>query len=191
MILIIDNYDSFTYNLAQYVGELGHKPKVARNNQISLQEIQHLSPTHIIISPGPGHPKDSGISLEIIKNLSSRTPILGVCLGHQTIGYMYGSKITQLSKPIHGKTSKIYHNKKDLFLGLPNPFIATRYHSLVVSNINIPDELEITAQTSHGLIMAFKHKKNTMVRGIQFHPESLWTSYGKTIINNFLSDNLY
>lgn len=189
MILIIDNYDSFTYNLAQYVGELGYKIQIARNNQISLQNIQNLSPTHIIISPGPGNPKNSGISLKIIKNLSCKIPILGVCLGHQSIGYIYGSEIIQLNKPFHGKISEIYHDEKDIFKGIPNPFRATRYHSLVISNTNIPKDIEITARTSNGVIMACKHKKNTLVRGIQFHPESLWTNHGKTIIKNFLLNN--
>nr|YP_007878135.1 anthranilate synthase component II [Calliarthron tuberculosum]AGA63746.1 anthranilate synthase component II [Calliarthron tuberculosum] len=186
MILIIDNYDSFTYNLVQYVGELNKKIKVTRNDKLSIQDIYQIRPSHIIISPGPGDPKESGISLEIIKHFSSTIPILGVCLGHQSIGSIYGGKIKKLNKPMHGKLSKIYHNGKDIFQKLPNPFLATRYHSLIIDNNNLPKELKVTAKTEEGIIMGCQHNKYPLVRGIQFHPESLWTEQGKTIINNFI-----
>lgn len=186
MIIIIDNYDSFTQNLAQYIGELGFKIKIIRNDEISLNDLNEINPTHIILSPGPGHPKNSNICLEIISYYAKQTPILGVCLGHQCIGYIYGAKIKQLNKPIHGKTSFISHNNQDLFYNLPNPFIATRYHSLVINEENIPNHLEITAWTKNGTIMACRHKIYNKLRGIQFHPESLWTNEGKIIIQNFL-----
>nr|QJF58311.1 anthranilate synthase component II [Corallina officinalis]QJF58510.1 anthranilate synthase component II [Corallina officinalis]QJF58709.1 anthranilate synthase component II [Corallina officinalis]QJF58908.1 anthranilate synthase component II [Corallina officinalis] len=189
MILIIDNYDSFTHNLVQYVGELGYRIKIARNDKLSIEEIFQFQPSHIIISPGPGNPKASGISLDVIKHFSYKIPILGVCLGHQGIGYIYGGKIKKLNQPMHGKISKIYHNGEDIFYKLPNPFLATRYHSLVIDNNNLPNELKVTAKTEDGIIMACQHRQYTMVRGIQFHPESLWTEYGKTIIKNFLLSN--
>nr|YP_009541632.1 anthranilate synthase component 2 [Synarthrophyton chejuense]AYR05641.1 anthranilate synthase component 2 [Synarthrophyton chejuense] len=187
MILIIDNYDSFTHNLVQYVGELGFPIRIVRNDEISINTIQKIQPTHIIISPGPGNPLESGISLEVIKTYAPNIPILGVCLGHQSIGHVYGGKITKLSEPIHGKISKIYHNKKDIFSNLPNPFLATRYHSLIINKNDLPKELNITATTEDGTVMACQHKIYTSLRGIQFHPESLWTENGKTIIKNFLS----
>nr|QCI07949.1 Anthranilate synthase component II [Plumaria plumosa] len=186
MILIIDNYDSFTDNLAQYVGELGFKVKVIRNDEISLNNIMEINPSHIILSPGPGHPQDSNRCLDIIKNYSHQIPILGVCLGHQCIGYLYGANIKQLDIPIHGKVSKISHYKKDIFQNITSPFIAARYHSLVINKINIPVNLEITAWTEDGTIMGCQHKIHTKLRGIQFHPESIWTIDGKTIIKNFL-----
>lgn len=189
MILIIDNYDSFTYNLAQYIGELGLKIQIIRNDKISLENIYKLKPTHIIISPGPGNPSESGISLDIIKYFSPSTPILGVCLGHQSIGHIYGGQIKKLIKPMHGKISQIYHNNQDIFEKLPNPFQATRYHSLIIDNIGFPNELNITAHTKEGIIMGCNHKKYPLVRGIQFHPESLWTQEGKTIIKNFILKN--
>lgn len=186
MILVIDNYDSFTHNLVQYIGELGFEVTAARNDSISIESIEKLHPTHIIISPGPGNPQDSGISLNIIKTYSQNIPILGVCLGHQSIGHVYGGKIIQLQDPMHGKISQIYHDGKDIFLDLPNPFLATRYHSLIIDTNNFPKELKITAKTKEGVIMACRHKKYSSVRGIQFHPESLWTENGKNIIKNFL-----
>ena len=186
MILIIDNYDSFTHNLVQYAGELGNKIKVVRNDKTYLKEIRDLKPTHIIISPGPGYPKDSGVSIDIIKHFASQIPILGVCLGHQSIGYTYGGNIQRLQQPMHGKISEIYHNQQDLFLDIPNPFKAIRYHSLIIGNSNLPNELKITAKTKEGVIMACQHKQYPLVRGIQFHPESLWTENGKKIIENFL-----
>nr|YP_009391782.1 Anthranilate synthase component II [Acrosorium ciliolatum]ARW59926.1 Anthranilate synthase component II [Acrosorium ciliolatum] len=186
MIIIIDNYDSFTENLAQYIGELGFKIKIIRNDEISLSNLNKINPTHIILSPGPGHPKNSNICLEIISNYANQIPILGVCLGHQCIGHIYGAEIKKLNKPIHGKTSHILHNKRDLFYNLPNPLIATRYHSLIINEKNMPNHLEITAWTKDGTIMGCRHKIYKNIRGIQFHPESLWTSQGKIIINNFL-----
>nr|YP_010728857.1 anthranilate synthase component 2 [Lithothamnion corallioides]WEA77107.1 anthranilate synthase component 2 [Lithothamnion corallioides] len=186
MILIIDNYDSFTHNLVQYVGELGFEITTARNDNISINTIKQIKPTHIIISPGPGNPRESGISLEIIKRCSNDIPILGVCLGHQSIGHVYGGEIIKLMHPMHGKISEIYHDGKDIFAELPNPFLATRYHSLVINTDNFPEELRITAKTNDGTIMACQHKKYPYLRGIQFHPESLWTENGKILIKNFL-----
>lgn len=190
MILIIDNYDSFTHNLVQHVGELGFKIKIVRNDNISIKKIKEIKPSHIIISPGPGNPIESGISLDIIKNCSKDIPILGVCLGHQSIAHVFGGKITKLLYPMHAKISKIYHNNKDIFLELPNPFLATRYHSLIINKDFLPPDIEITAETKEGLIMACQHKKYPLLRGIQFHPESLWTENGKSIIKNFLLHNL-
>lgn len=186
MIIIIDNYDSFTQNLVQYVGEYQFNIKIFRNDNINLNEINLLNPTHIILSPGPGNPCNTGISLEIIQNYVQKIPILGVCLGHQAIGYIYGAEISQLNTPIHGKTSEIFHDNNDLFDSLPNPFIATRYHSLIINKKNLPNNLEITAWTKDGLIMGCEHKSHKMLKGVQFHPESLWTNQGKNIIKNFL-----
>jgi len=187
MILIIDNYDSFTQNLVQYVGALGFNIQIKRNDEISLEEILIINPSHIIISPGPGNPADTGICLKLIKKYANKIPILGICLGHQSIGYAYGSKICQLKNPMHGKISQILHNNQDLFHGLPNPFIAARYHSLAIDTKNLPTDLEITAWTTDGLIMGCRHKKYSHIRGIQFHPESLWTNHGNYIIKNFLN----
>nr|QCI05971.1 Anthranilate synthase component II [Delesseria sanguinea] len=186
MIIIIDNYDSFTQNLVQYVGQSKFQIKVIRNDEISLKNLIALNPTHIILSPGPGNPQNSGICLEILNNYANTIPILGVCLGHQSIGYVYGAKIKKLSIPIHGKTSYIFHNDQDLFDKLPNPFVATRYHSLVIDKNNFSNNLQVTAWTKEGTIMACQHKIYTKLRGVQFHPESLWTKEGKKIINNFL-----
>lgn len=187
MITIIDNYDSFTYNLMQYVGELGHQVTIIRNDSVCIKEITELNPSHIIISPGPGSPKEVGSSLRVISSFASKIPILGVCLGHQSIGYIYGGKIKRLQKPMHGKRSLIYHYEQELFKTIPNPFQATRYHSLIIDKDHLPKELEITASTREGLIMGCKHKKYPYLQGIQFHPESLWTEKGKTIIQNFLT----
>ena len=186
MIIIIDNYDSFTYNLVQYAGELGHQVKIIRNDNIYIEDIESLNPTHIIISPGPGSPKEAGSSLHVISYFASRVPILGVCLGHQSIGYIYGGTIRKLEKPIHGKVSLIYHDKQDIFINMPNPFKAIRYHSLIIDNTHLPHTLKITASTDNGIIMGCQHTKYPYVQGIQFHPESLWTEKGKTIIQNFL-----
>lgn len=186
MILIIDNYDSFTQNLVQYVGELKFTVEVRRNDNITIDEIKLMKPSHIIISPGPGHPKDLPNTLNIIKKYAQHIPILGVCLGHQLIGYLYGYTIGRLSHPIHGKLSTIIHSKTTLFDQIPNTFIATRYHSLIIENNNQLNALRITAWTEDGIIMACQHKQYTKLQGIQFHPESLWTNYGKTIIYNFL-----
>nr|YP_063535.1 anthranilate synthase component 2 [Gracilaria tenuistipitata var. liui]AAT79610.1 anthranilate synthase component II [Gracilaria tenuistipitata var. liui] len=186
MILVIDNYDSFTQNLVQSLGELDVSICTMRNDEISLSYIDKHNPTHIVLSPGPGNPINSGISLEVISSYASTIPILGVCLGHQAIGYVYGAKISKLEHPMHGKLSQILHNSQDLFSGLSNPFWATRYHSLVINASNLPDDLEVTAWTHDGTIMACRHKKYRLLRGIQFHPESLWTMEGQSIINNFI-----
>nr|YP_009396739.1 Anthranilate synthase component II [Ophidocladus simpliciusculus]ARW65925.1 Anthranilate synthase component II [Ophidocladus simpliciusculus] len=186
MILIIDNYDSFTENLSQYIGELKEKITIIRNDELSLEQVDKIQPTHIILSPGPGNPQNSGHCLSIIKSYAGKIPILGICLGHQSIGYIYGGTIKQLNKPMHGKISYITHNKQDIFTNLPSPFKASRYHSLIIDKHNIPKELEITAWTSDGTIMACRHKIHKKLRGIQFHPESLWTKQGKKILENFL-----
>ncbi|MFA5357058.1 MAG: aminodeoxychorismate/anthranilate synthase component II, partial [Candidatus Omnitrophota bacterium] len=169
MILMIDNYDSFTYNLVQYLGELGADIKVFRNDKITINRIKKLKPKKIVISPGPGRPEDAGISCEVIREFSGKIPILGVCLGHQAIGYVYGGRIIGARKLMHGKTSFIYHNRKDIFRGLPNPFEATRYHSLLVEKKSFPSSLEITAWTKENEIMGLKHKQYP-VWGVQFHP---------------------
>ncbi|MCX5694027.1 MAG: aminodeoxychorismate/anthranilate synthase component II [Candidatus Omnitrophica bacterium] len=188
MILMIDNYDSFTYNLVQYLGELGQVVKVYRNDAITLEGIKKFNPQRIVISPGPGRPEDAGISCSVIKEFCGKVPILGVCLGHQAIGYCFGGKIVQAKRLMHGKTSKIYHNKKDIFKNISNPFLATRYHSLLVEKKSLPDCLEITAWTSESEIMGLKHKKYPLW-GVQFHPESILTKSGKAILDNFIRLN--
>ncbi|MDD2752047.1 MAG: aminodeoxychorismate/anthranilate synthase component II [Candidatus Omnitrophica bacterium] len=185
MILMIDNYDSFTYNLVQYLGALGAKVKVFRNDKISIALIRKLAPQKIVISPGPGRPENAGVSCEVIKQFSGKIPILGVCLGHQAIGYAYGGKIIIAKKLMHGKTSLIYHNQKDIFRKIPNPFEATRYHSLLVERKSLPACLEVTAWTKEKEIMSLKHKKFPLW-GVQFHPESILTKSGKDILQNFL-----
>jgi anthranilate synthase/aminodeoxychorismate synthase-like glutamine amidotransferase len=185
MILMIDNYDSFTYNLVQYLGELGADIKVFRNDKITLSGIRKLKPKKIVISPGPGRPEDAGISCDVIKTFAGKIPILGVCLGHQAIGYVYGGRIVGAKKLMHGKTSMIYHNRKDIFRGLSNPFEATRYHSLLVERKTFPSPLEITAWTKENEIMGLKHKQYP-VWGVQFHPESILTKTGKALLGNFL-----
>nr|YP_009315451.1 Anthranilate synthase component II [Liagora brachyclada]SCW24109.1 Anthranilate synthase component II [Liagora brachyclada] len=186
MIVIIDNYDSFTYNLEQSIGELGFTTKVYRNDSITAEQIEHLSPSAVIISPGPGDPCTSGVSLDIITNLYNKFPILGVCLGHQAIALMFGGLIIHAPLPIHGKTSWVYHDNKGLFSALPNPLCVTRYHSLVIDPYVLPHNLEITAWTDDGVIMACRHKEYPKVQGIQFHPESLWTVHGQQMLKNFL-----
>ncbi len=185
MILVIDNYDSFTYNLVQYLGELGAELTVRRNDQITADEIRRLAPDHIVISPGPGAPQDGGVSLEVIREFYRDTPILGVCLGHQCIGAAFGGRVDRAPRLMHGKTSPIYHYGSGLFEGLPSPFQATRYHSLLVHE-PLPDCLQVTAFTSEGEVMALKHKTAPLV-GVQFHPESILTEYGKDILQNFLT----
>ena len=185
MILIIDNYDSFTYNIAQYIGEAGLQLQVVRSNQINFNKLLTVNPTHIILSPGPGHPEKCYSCIEIIQKYAGKIPILGICLGHQCIGYQFGANINKLDIPVHGKISYVYHNYAQIFNNLPNPFNATRYHSLIINNV-IPNNLEITAWTHNGLIMACRHKQYHTLQGIQFHPESVWTEQGQTIINNFL-----
>lgn len=188
MLLMIDNYDSFTYNLVQYFGELGADLRVFRNDKITLSRISELHPEKIIISPGPGRPEDAGISCGCIREFAGKIPILGVCLGHQAIGYVYGGRIVNAKKLMHGKTSLIYHNGKTIFKGIPNPFEATRYHSLVVERKTFPDALEIIAWTkSANEVMGLKHKQYPLW-GVQFHPESILTKEGKNILRNFLKE---
>lgn len=184
MIVVIDNYDSFTYNLVQYLGELGQEIQVFRNDQVTLDEIRELNPDHIVISPGPGEPEDGGISLDVLREFGPTIPIFGVCLGHQCIGQAYGGKVTRAPRLMHGKTSAVYHNSTGIFSGVPSPFNATRYHSLIVEE-PIPDELEVTAFTSQGEVMGVRHKQYPTV-GVQFHPESILTEHGKRILQNFL-----
>ena len=185
MILVIDNYDSFTYNLVQILGELGADLRVVRNDQITLDEIRALQPSHIVISPGPGNPDDGGVSLDVIRELGATTPILGVCLGHQCIGQAYGGVVLRAGKLMHGKTSMIYHKGDTLFVGVPSPFEATRYHSLIVEESTLPAELMVTAFADSGEIMGLRHREYP-VYGVQFHPESILTAYGARILKNFL-----
>lgn len=186
MILVIDNYDSFTYNLVQYLGEISDKEiKVFRNDALTISEIQEMSPDAIIISPGPCTPKEAGISVDVIKYLGSSIPVLGVCLGHQSIGYAYGGDIIRAPYLMHGKVSQIYHKEDSIFHGLSVPFNATRYHSLIIDRATCPDYLQIIAETDDGLIMGVRHKE-APVYGVQFHPESILTDGGKIILKNFL-----
>lgn len=185
MLLMIDNYDSFTYNLVQYLGELGEDIRVFRNDKITIAEIEDLNPDRIVISPGPGTPKEAGISVEVIRHFSGKIPILGVCLGHQSIGAAYGGDIVNAPRLMHGKTSMIYHDGKTIFEGLPNPFEATRYHSLVIKPETLPECLEVTAWTDRDEIMGVRHKE-FIVEGVQFHPESILTRVGKNLLKNFL-----
>lgn len=185
MLLMIDNYDSFTYNLVQYLGELGQDVRVERNDHIGIAEIERLRPAHIVISPGPCTPNEAGVSVEAIQKLAGKIPILGVCLGHQSIGAAFGGKIIRAKQLMHGKTSLIHHANKGVFAGLPNPFEATRYHSLVIERDSIPDCLEITAWTDDGEIMGVRHK-TLPIEGVQFHPESILTQHGHELLANFL-----
>ena len=186
MILLIDNYDSFTFNLFQYIRELTPKEcRVFRNDVITLNEIEALCPEKIIISPGPCSPNEAGISLQTIKHFYKKLPILGVCLGHQAIAQVFGGSVSMTGNPVHGKTSKIIHNAKNLFKDIPNPFYATRYHSLAVKREHFPKEFEITAETEDNVIMGIKHKTFPLM-GVQFHPESILTEYGKVLLGNFL-----
>jgi anthranilate synthase/aminodeoxychorismate synthase-like glutamine amidotransferase len=186
MILMIDNYDSFTYNLVQYIGQLGGEVVVHRNDKISLDEIEELKPDAIVLSPGPCTPKEAGISVEVIRRFSSTIPILGVCLGHQAIGYAFGGEVVRAQRIMHGKTSQIINDGRTIFQGLPNPFVAGRYHSLIVEKSSLPACLEISAETEQGEIMGIRHKAY-QVEGIQFHPESVLTPNGKRILKNFLA----
>ena len=186
MILLLDNYDSFTYNLAQYLGELGCTLEVHRNDKISVEQIARLKPEKIVISPGPCTPQEAGISVELVQKLAEKFPILGVCLGHQAIGAAFGAKIIRTPKLFHGKTSEIEHDGKGIFESLPNPFTATRYHSLIVDRKSLPHELEVSAETKDGVIMGLRHRRY-QVDGVQFHPESVLTESGKHLLRNFLS----
>ena len=186
MILVIDNYDSFTYNLVQYLGELGAELRVHRNDQITLGEIEAMAPEQILISPGPGRPEDAGISVDVIRRFGPRVPLLGVCLGHQAIGVVYGGTVCRANTPMHGKTSTVVHDGKGLFHGITAPFLAGRYHSLVISNDQLPSELEVAARTKEdATIMAVRHRSYP-VHGVQFHPESVLTDEGRHILRNFL-----
>ena len=193
MIIVIDNYDSFTYNLVQYLGELGtdfpvaEEIQVYRNDQINLETIGQLNPDGIVISPGPGRPEDAGISLQLIEKFGSYMPILGVCLGHQSIGQVFGGKIVSAPVLMHGKTSAIYHHNLGVFAGLTNPFTATRYHSLVIERDTLPDSLEITAWVEDDTIMGVRHRHYPHIQGVQFHPESILTDSGKQLLGNFLT----
>jgi len=186
MLLMIDNYDSFTYNLVQYLGELGEDIRVFRNDKITIPEIQQLGPDRIVISPGPCTPKEAGISIDVIKHFTGKIPILGVCLGHQSIGAAYGAEIVNAPRLMHGKTSMIYHDGKTIFKDIPNPFEATRYHSLIVQKATLSDDFEISAWTDKDEIMGLRHKRH-IVEGIQFHPESILTKEGKNLLRNFLN----
>ena len=184
MILIIDNYDSFTYNLVQYLGELGAEIRVVRNDEVTLEEIRELKPERIVISPGPGDPDDGGVSNDVIREFGPTIPVLGVCLGHQCIGHVYGGVVARAPRLMHGKTSPVYHNGSGVFNGVPSPFNATRYHSLIVEE-PLPDCLQVIAFTSEGEVMGLRHKEFPVV-GVQFHPESILTEHGKRILANFL-----
>jgi len=185
MLLMIDNYDSFTYNLVQYLGELGQDLKVYRNDKLTIAEIEALRPDRIVISPGPCTPKEAGISVEVIRHFAGKVPLLGVCLGHQSIGDAFGGDVIRATDLMHGKTSMIHHDGRTIFAGLPNPFEATRYHSLIVKRETLPASLEISAWTDDGVIMGLRHKEY-QVEGVQFHPESILTGVGKDLLRNFL-----
>ncbi len=188
MILVIDNYDSFTYNLVQYVGEIGEEVMVRRNDEIDLKMIEELQPNHILISPGPCTPNEAGISLELIQHFQGKIPILGVCLGHQAIGQAFGGEVIRAEKLMHGKTSQIFHDGKTIFEGIPSPYTATRYHSLIVRRETLPDCLEISAETAEGEIMGLRHK-HFNIEGVQFHPESIITDHGKQLLRNFINSS--
>ncbi len=186
MILVIDNYDSFTYNLVQYLGELGEEVEVVRNDQITVEEIEKKSPKMIVLSPGPGDPDKAGICLDVVKKLGSQFPILGVCLGHQTIAQAFGGEVIQAEQLMHGKTSEVFHDQKTIFRDLASPLTATRYHSLLVNHKNVPDVLEVSAKSSSGEIMGLRHR-SLPIEGVQFHPESILSEGGKQMLRNFLS----
>jgi anthranilate synthase component II len=185
MVLVIDNYDSFTYNLVQYLGEMNVEMQVHRNDQISLDQIRELKPERILVSPGPCSPRESGLSNDIIRAFGPQVPVLGVCLGHQCIGHVFGANVEVNYRMMHGKTSPIHHNGKDLFEGIPNPFMATRYHSLVIDRKTVPPCLEITAESDEGEVMGVRHTE-LPIWGVQFHPESILTEHGRSILKNFL-----
>jgi anthranilate synthase/aminodeoxychorismate synthase-like glutamine amidotransferase len=186
MLLIIDNYDSFTYNLVQYLGELGAEIRVYRNDIVSISDIDRLAPHRLLVSPGPCTPKEAGISVEALRYFAGRLPVLGVCLGHQSLAYAFGGEIIRADRLMHGKTSMIHHDGKTIFEGLPNPFEATRYHSLIVNRKTLPQEFEISAETVEGEIMGIRHRP-TGAEGVQFHPESILTTVGKDLLKNFLN----
>ncbi|SDO62794.1 aminodeoxychorismate/anthranilate synthase component II [Alkalicoccus daliensis] len=185
MILMIDNYDSFTYNLVQYLGEMGQELVVKRNDQITMEEIREMNPDYLMISPGPCSPNEAGVSMEAIRTFAGEIPIFGVCLGHQSMAQVFGGDVVQAERLMHGKTSPVHHNSESIFAGLPNPFTATRYHSLIVKRETLPDCFEITAETEEKEIMAIRHKE-LPIEGVQFHPESIMTDTGKIMLRNFL-----
>ncbi|PYZ95408.1 aminodeoxychorismate/anthranilate synthase component II [Alteribacter lacisalsi] len=187
MILMIDNYDSFTYNLVQYLGELGEELVVKRNDKITVHEIEEMAPKFIMISPGPCSPDEAGVSMEVIKAFAGTIPVFGVCLGHQSIAQVFGGNVIRAERLMHGKTSEIYHDEKTVFKGLPSPMTATRYHSLIVERHSLPDCFDITAETEEGEIMAIRHK-TLPVEGVQFHPESIMTAEGKRLLKNFIEE---
>lgn len=186
MILMIDNYDSFTYNLVQYLGEMGEELVVKRNDKITIEEIESMSPDVIVLSPGPCSPNEAGITMEVIKYFAGKIPMLGVCLGHQSIAQVFGGDVVRAARLMHGKTSPVFHHNKTIFEGTPSPFHVTRYHSLIVKKETLPDCLEVTAWTSEGEVMAIRHKEFA-IEGVQFHPESITTEYGKELLRQFLS----
>jgi anthranilate synthase/aminodeoxychorismate synthase-like glutamine amidotransferase len=186
MLLVIDNYDSFTYNLVQYLGELGADPRVVRNDEVTVDEVEDdLRPDRILISPGPGTPDDAGISIGVIDRFAGRLPMLGVCLGHQAMGQYFGGKVVRAPMPVHGKPVEINHDGRTIFAGVPDPFTAGRYHSLVVERESLPDDLEVSAQSPDGLVMGLRHRSKK-IEGVQFHPESILTEHGKKLLQNFL-----
>jgi anthranilate synthase/aminodeoxychorismate synthase-like glutamine amidotransferase len=190
MVFVLDNYDSFTYNLVQYLGELGAETQVRRNDQVTVEEVEALQPERILLSPGPCTPQEAGISIDLIRHFAGKVPVLGVCLGHQAIGAAFGGSVVRAGNLMHGKTSQVEHDGRTIFLGLPSPMTATRYHSLIVSERNFPEELEVSARTQErdgsSVIMGLRHRRYS-VEGVQFHPESVLTSQGKQLIRNFLS----
>ena len=185
MVFVLDNYDSFTYNLVQYLGELGARLVVRRNDQVTMSEVETLGPSHIVISPGPGRPENAGVTADLIRHFGSRVPTLGVCLGHQAIGMVYGGRVVRAPVPMHGKTSVIEHDGRGVFAGLTSPIEASRYHSLVVASEDIPDVLEVSARTRDGIVMGLRHREYP-VHGVQFHPESVLTADGRRMLRNFL-----
>jgi 4-amino-4-deoxychorismate synthase (2-amino-4-deoxychorismate-forming) component II len=185
MLIVIDNYDSFTYNLVQYLGELGERIEVRRNNEVTVDEIEKMSPDRIVISPGPGTPNDAGVSLQVIEEFGGKIPILGVCLGHQAIGQSFGGRVVRAANLVHGKSSAVQHDGKTIFEGLEQNFTAGRYHSLVVDGTSVPDCLEVSARTPNGTVMGLRHRK-MKIEGVQFHPESIMTTEGKKLLANFL-----
>ena len=186
MLLVIDNYDSFTYNLVQYLGELGERIEVRRNDEVTIEQVEAMKPDRVLISPGPGRPAEAGVTMPVIEKLAGQLPILGVCLGHQAIGQVFGGRVVRSPRLFHGKSSQVQHDGKTIFDGLENPFLAGRYHSLIVERESLPDELEISATTPNGTIMGLRHRR-LKIEGVQFHPESIMTTEGKKLLANFLS----
>ncbi len=186
-VLVIDNYDSFVYNLVQYLGELGAEPLVHRHDELTLEQIVALEPDAVLVSPGPGRPEDAGLSNDVILRFTGSVPVLGVCLGHQCLGQVYGGDVVRAPAVMHGKTSLVHHDGRGIFAGLPNPFEATRYHSLVVTPESVPEELEVSARTDDGIVMGLRHREHPTTEGVQFHPESILTASGHDLIANWLS----